>query len=62
MAKQMKVMATREMIYGKTTRILWPSGRGPEKRAWEILSIGPMRMMERVVLAKGFMMVAVASV
>ncbi|MBP1741270.1 MAG: hypothetical protein H6Q48_3563 [Deltaproteobacteria bacterium] len=58
----MAVIAIRDMMYGSTTRMLWSKGRGPEKRSWEILSIGPMSTMERVVFLVGSMTAAVASV
>jgi hypothetical protein len=39
MAKQMAVMAIREIIYGTTIRILWLKGKGPENRAMDRLSM-----------------------
>ena len=61
-AKQIAVIAIRKMMYGKTTMMLWPSGSGPEKRLRDIISIGPTRMLERVVFFKGLIIVAVPSV
>ena len=62
MAKQMTVMATSEIIYGTTIRILWLNGKGPEKRAMDMPSMGPTDIIDRVDLRNGSMMVAVASV
>ena len=62
MAKQIAVIAIKEMIDGKTTRILWPKGSGPENRDDEIRSIGPIKTIERVVFLMGSITVAVASV
>lgn len=58
----MTAMAIREIIYGTTIRILWLRGKGPENRAMDMLSRGPMDTIDRVDLRMGSMMVAVASV
>ncbi len=62
MAKQMAVIAISDMTYGSTTSILWLRGSGPEKRSWEIFSMGPTSTMELVVFLVGSMTAAVASV
>ena len=60
-AKQTAVTAIKEMIYGKTTRMLWLNGSGPEKRDMDNFSIIPMLMMERFVFRMGSIIVAVES-
>ena len=62
MAKQITVMAIKEIIYGTTIRMLWVNGNGPENRAMDKFSIGPTDTIERVDLRMGSMIVAVASV
>ena len=62
MAKQTTVIAKREIIYGRTTRILWLNGSGPENRDSDIFSIMPTRTKERFVLRIGSMIVTVESV
>ena len=60
-AKHTIVIAKREIIYGRTTRILWLKGSGPENRESDISSNMPILTKERFVFRIGSMIVIVES-